>query len=118
VLGAVTRVPAGILGLDGYGEVRPGCIADLVLFKGEPWEPEGVVEAHVCQRKAGVLRSDETEKVRRNPDPEETKESAAALRCRRQIVVPVVIHDAVAHAVGVFAKALSLEVKLVAFDEH
>jgi len=43
-LGAVTSVPAGIVGLDGYGEVRSGSIADLVLFRGEPWEPEGVVE--------------------------------------------------------------------------
>lgn len=44
VLAAVTSVSAEILGLTGYGEVRPGSMADLALFKGEPWEPEGVVE--------------------------------------------------------------------------
>lgn len=43
-LEAVTSVPAGILGLEDYGQVRPGFIADLALFRGEPWEPEGVVE--------------------------------------------------------------------------
>ncbi|MGB9667259.1 MAG: amidohydrolase family protein [Candidatus Cryosericum sp.] len=43
-LAAVTSVPAGILGLDGYGELRPGSAADLVLFRDDPWEPQGVVE--------------------------------------------------------------------------
>jgi imidazolonepropionase-like amidohydrolase len=43
-LGSVTSVPAGILGLDGYGEIRPGSVADLALFKAQPWEPEGVTE--------------------------------------------------------------------------
>jgi imidazolonepropionase-like amidohydrolase len=43
-LGSVTSVPAGILGLDGYGEIRPGSVADLALFKAQPWEPEGVIE--------------------------------------------------------------------------
>jgi len=44
VLGSVTSVPAGILGLDGYGEIRSGSVADLALFKAQPWEPEGVTE--------------------------------------------------------------------------
>ncbi|MHB8105871.1 MAG: amidohydrolase family protein [Candidatus Cryosericum sp.] len=43
-LGAVTSVPAGMAGLDGYGEVRPGSVADLAMFRAEPWEPEGVTE--------------------------------------------------------------------------
>jgi imidazolonepropionase-like amidohydrolase len=43
-LAAVTAVPAGILGLDDYGAVRPGSVADLALFAADPWEPEGIVE--------------------------------------------------------------------------
>ncbi|MFZ2412980.1 MAG: hypothetical protein WAW16_02000 [Candidatus Cryosericum sp.] len=43
-LESVTSVPAGILGLEGYGEIRSGSVADLALFKAEPWEPEGVTE--------------------------------------------------------------------------
>ena len=43
-LGSVTSVPAGTLGLDGYGEICPGSVADLALFKAQPWEPEGVTE--------------------------------------------------------------------------
>ena len=43
-LGSVTSVPAGILGLDGYGEIRSRSVADLALFKAQPWEPEGVTE--------------------------------------------------------------------------
>ncbi len=43
-LASVTCTPAELLGLEGYGVVRPGAIADLVLFKAQPWEPEGIVE--------------------------------------------------------------------------
>lgn len=43
-LASVTSVPAGILGLGGYGEIRPGSVADLAMFRAEPWEPEGVTE--------------------------------------------------------------------------
>ncbi|MHB8070889.1 MAG: amidohydrolase family protein [Candidatus Cryosericum sp.] len=43
-LAAVTTVPAGMLGLDDYGTVQRGSVADLALFRAEPWEPEGIVE--------------------------------------------------------------------------
>ena len=43
-LASVTSVPAEILGLDDYGTVRPGSIADLAFFSADPWEPEGTVE--------------------------------------------------------------------------
>lgn len=43
-LASVTRVPAEMLGLSGYGTVCPGSVADLALFAADPWEPEGVVE--------------------------------------------------------------------------
>ncbi len=57
VLESVTSVPAGILGLHDYGAIAPGSIADLVLFKAEPWEPAGVVEyAFVNGKKAYALQ--------------------------------------------------------------
>ncbi len=43
-LATVTAVPAEILGLNDYGTVRPGSVADLTLFRTDPWEPEGIVE--------------------------------------------------------------------------
>ncbi|HWQ21472.1 MAG TPA: amidohydrolase family protein [Clostridia bacterium] len=43
-LGSVTSVPARLLGLDGYGELQPGSVADLAMFRAEPWEPEGITE--------------------------------------------------------------------------
>lgn len=43
-LASVTSVPADILELPEFGTIRPGAIADLALFKGQPWEPEGIAE--------------------------------------------------------------------------
>jgi len=43
-LGFVISVPAGILGLEGYREIRSRSVDDLASFKGQPWKPEGVTE--------------------------------------------------------------------------
>ena len=43
-LGSVISVPDGILGLEGYREIRSGSVDDLALFKAQPCEPEGVTE--------------------------------------------------------------------------
>jgi imidazolonepropionase-like amidohydrolase len=38
-LRALTSVPAGLLGLAGVGELKPGAAADLVVWSGEPFAP-------------------------------------------------------------------------------
>jgi len=57
VLSTVTSVPARMLGLEGFGEIRPGAIADLALFGAEPWEPAGVVDLTMVAGKPVYTRS-------------------------------------------------------------
>ena len=38
-LAAITSVPARMLGLDAYGEIAPGKIADIAVWSGDPFEP-------------------------------------------------------------------------------
>jgi imidazolonepropionase-like amidohydrolase len=44
-LAAITSGPARMLGLDDYGEIAPGKIADIAVWSGDPFEPLSHLEA-------------------------------------------------------------------------
>jgi hypothetical protein len=61
-LAALTSGPAGIFGLGGeFGCIAPGCVADLVLWSGDPLEVTTVAEQVWIDGRAQSTRSRQTE---------------------------------------------------------
>ncbi len=60
-LAAITRTPATVFGLEGYGRLEPGAVANVAIWSGDPLEPSTELLHLVLRGEEIPLTSRQTE---------------------------------------------------------